>query len=125
MSKAITLVDRPLCPFCNRINRNEFLGRYGNTVWFEPLNPVVPGHLLFVPVQHATDAATDPTNAGDAMEAAAVYLRDLYAHHTEANLITSIGPAATQTVWHTHIHVIPREPGDGLHLPWTGQAKAE
>lgn len=36
-------------------------------------------------------------------------------------VITSIGADATQTVFHTHIHVVPRRPGDGLTLPWTGQ----
>ena len=39
------------------------------------------------------------------------------------NLITSSGPAATQTIPHIHVHYVPRWPGDGLHLPWTGQEK--
>jgi diadenosine tetraphosphate (Ap4A) HIT family hydrolase len=39
----------------------------------------------------------------------------------QANIITSIGPAASQTVMHTHLHIVPRTEGDGLHLPWTGQ----
>lgn len=34
-------------------------------------------------------------------------------------IITSIGANATQTVRHTHLHVVPRRPGDGLALPWT------
>jgi hypothetical protein len=39
------------------------------------------------------------------------------------NLITSVGAAATQTVRHLHIHLIPRREGDALALPWTGQQK--
>ena len=41
------------------------------------------------------------------------------------NLITSVGAAATQTVKHLHIHIVPRHEGDGLHLPWTEQKKPE
>jgi histidine triad (HIT) family protein len=39
----------------------------------------------------------------------------------DANLITSVGSAATQTVFHLHVHVVPRRAGDGLALPWTSQ----
>jgi histidine triad (HIT) family protein len=34
------------------------------------------------------------------------------------NLMNSCGPAAWQTVFHFHIHVIPRYTGDPLKLPW-------
>jgi histidine triad (HIT) family protein len=36
------------------------------------------------------------------------------------NIITSAGSDATQTVFHLHLHVVPRRAGDGLALPWTG-----
>jgi histidine triad (HIT) family protein len=35
------------------------------------------------------------------------------------NLINSCGAAAWQTVFHFHVHVIPRYEGDPLRLPWT------
>jgi histidine triad (HIT) family protein len=35
------------------------------------------------------------------------------------NLITSQGAAATQTVMHLHLHLVPRTDGDGLKLPWS------
>ena len=35
------------------------------------------------------------------------------------NLINSCGAAAWQTVFHFHIHVIPRYADDPLRLPWT------
>ncbi|OHT47970.1 hypothetical protein BKG71_25700 [Mycobacteroides chelonae] len=59
--------------------------------------------------------------AADLADAAAVYLQRR--GDIQANVITSIGPDATQTVFHTHIHVVPRRENDGLHLPWTGQVK--
>ena len=35
------------------------------------------------------------------------------------NLLNSCGPAAWQTVFHFHVHVIPRYSDDPLRLPWT------
>lgn len=40
-----------------------------------------------------------------------------------ANIITSRGSAATQTVYHLHLHVVPRREGDGLGLPWTDRQR--
>lgn len=80
-----------------------------------PLDPVTPGHLLVVPRVHVVDATVDPEVTGVAMRRAA----ELAA--PPCNLITSAGAAATQTVWHLHIHVVPRRVGDGLPLPWTPQ----
>ncbi len=34
------------------------------------------------------------------------------------NLLNSCGPSAWQTVFHFHLHVIPRYEGDPLRLPW-------
>lgn len=47
---------------------------------------------------------------------------ELMAEHRAANLITSKGPEATQTVH--HLHVVPRQADDGLPLPWTPQRTA-
>jgi histidine triad (HIT) family protein len=105
------------CPFCERIAAGQFdpLTADSYVVTFEPLNPVVNGHVLVVSRSHITDAAADPLTAGMAMQKAA----NLARHMVEANIITSIGKAATQTVSHLHIHVVPRSEGDGLALPWT------
>ena len=107
------------CPFCERIRRADVrMDRaVPETAFFPPLNPVVPGHLLVVPVRHVRDAAEDPWLTGVVMSAAA----RLAALLGDCNLITSIGAAATQSVYHLHIHVVPRRPADGLRLPWTGQ----
>lgn len=87
---------------------------------FEPLSPVVPGHRLFVPTVHVSDAADRPYITGIAARSAAQWAKEA---GTPGNLITSIGEEATQTVMHLHWHWVPREAGDGLHLPWTGQVK--
>lgn len=116
------------CPFCGRIERGEYDAWCGfpSVVWFEPLRPVTPGHLLFVPVRHVT-SASDPSNgpyeAGRAMEHAS---RWAHRNGVESyNLITSVGVPATQSVRHLHAHLVPRREDDNLGLPWTGQAERE
>jgi histidine triad (HIT) family protein len=107
--------------FCQRIKRGEFdrewVSRRVHGVVFSPLNPVTRGHVLVVPSVHVPHAAFDPKFTAEVMRCAAE-LADVVG---DCNIITSVGPAATQTVEHLHVHVVPRRPGDGLPLPWTGQ----
>lgn len=84
-----------------------------------PLRPVVEGHLLVIPFEHVNDFRESSSLSGRMMSAAAMVAR----RYESANVITSAGIPATQTVFHLHLHVIPRVPGDGLALPWsTGKA---
>jgi diadenosine tetraphosphate (Ap4A) HIT family hydrolase len=109
----------PDCPFCRRIDADEFDYEYhASVVRFEPLNPVTPGHVLFVPIWHAEHPNPE------AMRGAMSYAEQYGGEQGEDfNLITSSGPAATQTIPHIHVHYVPRRQGDGLTLPWTGQQK--
>jgi histidine triad (HIT) family protein len=109
------------CVFCERISRGEFSMGALDAVAFEPLNPVTPGHLLVVPLEHVSDAIENPAVAGMTFQAAAQIAHDQ--RYSPCNLITSAGSAATQTVFHLHVHIVPRREGDGLHLPWTGQRR--
>ncbi|WP_301119827.1 HIT family protein [Mycolicibacterium fortuitum] len=83
-----------------------------------PLNPVTDGHVLVISSEHSDNAAEHPGIARDLMQIAAQYVAD---QRMQANIITSIGPDATQTVMHTHVHVVPRRLNDDLPLPWTPQ----
>ena len=106
------------CPFCDRVQRGEFEITFRHDiVRFQPLNPVTPGHMLFLPAVHAEHPSTYLLAAS--MEAAARYAEPGESY----NLITSSGAPATQTIPHMHIHFVPRRPGDGLTLPWTGQER--
>jgi histidine triad (HIT) family protein len=78
---------------------------------------VVAGHVLVLPRVHVADVGTDPVVTGAVMHRAA----ELAAEVPAANVITSRGTAATQSVFHLHVHVVPRVDGDGLVLPWTTQ----
>ena len=109
------------CPFCDRIERAEYDDIDLGTVHFEPLNPVTPGHRLFVPEEHQEHSdALVVDSIESAMGDAARWGRG---RGEDFNLIISSGSAATQTVAHVHVHYVPRREGDGLALPWTGQEK--
>lgn len=118
----------PGCPFCGRIKRGEYeaWANDPSVVWFGPLNPVTPGHMLFVPVRHvsgANDPRNGPYETAITMEVAARWAQR---NGVESfNLITSAGTEATQSVFHLHAHLLPRREGDGLALPWTGQKRRE
>jgi histidine triad (HIT) family protein len=76
------------------------------------------GHTLVLPRAHVADFAADPVVTAATMARAA----ELAARLGGAfNIITSRGALATQTVWHLHVHLIPRRSGDGLALPWNNE----
>ena len=116
----------PSCVFCDqRKIKSQVETMYGadgsEHFVFEPLDPVVPGHLLGVPTTHVQDATEVPlVTAMAAGVAARVAMR-----YRSANIITSIGAPATQSVQHLCWHVVPRVTDDGLLLPWTNQTREE
>ncbi|MFE9341312.1 HIT family protein [Streptomyces sp. NPDC007063] len=112
------------CVFC-RIASQEapatVVRDWGDVLAIRPRGGVHPGHTLVMPCTHVSDAGTRPEVTARTMECAAALAAQLPA----ANIITSKGAAATQTVWHLHLHVVPRADGDGLPLPWTPQQTTE
>jgi histidine triad (HIT) family protein len=106
------------CPFCEIV-----AGRAAATVICEwddalaivPLDPVVDGHLLVIPKTHTADFSTAHYVAAMTMHRAS----ELAAESDQPmNLITSRGREATQSVFHLHLHLVPRAENDGLALPW-------
>jgi diadenosine tetraphosphate (Ap4A) HIT family hydrolase len=109
-----------LCVFCDIIAGNApatIVRQWEDAVAIEPRHSDTPGHVLVIPHQHVTDVSTDLRVTA----AVAAHAGELVAELRDANVITSRGPAATQTVFHLHFHVVPRYLGDGLLLPWTPQ----
>lgn len=111
------------CPFCDYRGPSSVLLDAGDCIVIEPLKPVVPGHVIVIPKEHVPDALDTPRVAEAAMFVAASWARTRRDQGgcQDWNIITSAGRAATQTVPHLHIHVVPRKEGDGLMLPWSGQ----
>lgn len=104
------------CPFCEYGATGPFLAGDAHAFVIEPLEPVVPGHVLVIPRVHVEDFTEDFAVSMAVMKTAAMYA---WSHLGDCNLITSRGSAATQTVRHLHVHLVPRFAGDGLRLPWT------
>lgn len=116
------MADRcPRCPFCERISEGEYDHYEDGVADFKPLNPVTPGHRLFVPREHVWSAGVAPGITGRVFARASLWASG---RNEAFNLIASAGTVATQTVQHLHVHYVPRRAGDGLHLPWTEQARA-
>lgn len=110
----------PSCPFCEIIAGRGpavILREWPGVMAIRPRCPLVPGHVLVIPRAHVPDAGADPAVSAVTMAAAS----ELAARLPSANVITSIGTAATQSVFHLHLHVLPRREDDGLALPWTGR----
>lgn len=89
--------------------------KWNDAIAISPRRPVVPGHVLVIPYEHVVDVGESPEVSARTMVRAA----ELAAALPAANVITSRGADATQTVLHLHLHVVPRQAGDGLALPWT------
>ncbi|MCX4690752.1 HIT family protein [Kitasatospora purpeofusca] len=98
----------------------QVVRRWPETIAIVPLEPVTDGHVIVLPTRHVPDAALEPVVTGLTMRRAA----ELAQRAGAANLITSIGAEATQTVPHLHIHLVPRRAHDGLALPWTTTGSA-
>lgn len=109
------------CIFC-RIVRGEaeahVVYRDDRVVAFLDLHPVTRGHVLVVPRHHAPDLASLESGDAAAMIEAARHLAGVL-RQTDLgvdgiNLHLADGVAAGQSVFHAHLHVIPRFRGDGF-----------
>jgi histidine triad (HIT) family protein len=112
------------CKFCRIITGEEearVVCETETTLAFFPLKPAALGHTLVVPKQHVADLwARDLAVADDLMDAVIVVGRAIQdsLHPDGMNLISSAGEAATQTVFHLHLHVVPRWHGDHIGNLW-------
>lgn len=90
------------------------------TLAFMDINPWTQGHSLVIPKQHSRNIYdADPGDLA-AAHVAAQRLAQRMRERLECegvNIVQSSEPAAMQTVFHTHVHVIPRYSDDGLRLP--------
>ena len=85
------------------------------------VNPIAPGHVLVIPKHHAKDILETPLDCvGKAFAGAGRAARAV--QKTLApdgiNILQANGPGAKQSVFHLHVHVIPRGLDDGLCMNW-------
>jgi histidine triad (HIT) family protein len=113
------------CPFCEIVAGRApatIIRRWDDALAIVPLSPVVYGHTLVIPKTHVTDFVADPDVTAATTRHAAELAGEFPAG--AMNLITSRGKAATQSVFHLHLHLVPRAANDGLALPWySGRTK--
>ncbi|HTQ69528.1 MAG TPA: HIT family protein [Solirubrobacteraceae bacterium] len=114
----------PDCIFC-KIVAGELPARIVDederTITFMDIAPATRGHALVVPREHSADLLSVPPEDLVATVAAAQRLAGRLGERLGAegvNLLNSCGASAWQTVFHFHVHVIPRYTDDPLRLPW-------
>ena len=114
----------PDCLFC-KIVAGELPGQIVAedelTVAFMDINPATRGHLLVVPRNHTPNLLEADAEDLDATVRTAQRLARRVTERLGAdgvNLLNSCGATAWQTVFHLHVHVIPRYTDDPLKLPW-------
>lgn len=86
---------------------------------FLDIRPVTAGHTLLVPRAHSTGLADLPPETGARMFQAGQRVAAAAKSALDAdgvNLVMNDGRAAFQTVFHTHLHVVPRHSGDKLQF---------
>ena len=112
------------CLFCKVVAGEvpaQLVDEDEHTVAFMDINPATRGHALVVPRTHSTDLIEIPD---EDLEWTMLAARRLTRMIDEAlspdgfNILNSCRPAAWQTVFHYHLHVIPRYDDDPLKLPW-------
>lgn len=113
------------CPFCEIVERDDpearEVYRDRDVVAFFPTEPATLGHTLIVPRLHVPDIWSLPEDLAAQLGRASVRLAIAIKRAVEPdglNIIQSNGLAATQTVDHFHLHVVPRWTGDSLGRIW-------
>ena len=112
------------CIFCRIVARqipSTVVHEDEHTLAFMDLGQVNPGHVLVAVKKHAENIYTlDDAQAGAVLRSAARVaraIRDAFAPHG-LSVYQANGKAAGQTIFHCHVHLVPRYEGDGMALTW-------
>ncbi len=117
-------MSEPDCIFCKIVAGElpaQIVDEDERTVAFMDINPGTRGHLLVVPRRHARDLLEIDQEDLAATMSAAQRMAGRVVERLDAdgvNLLNCCGETAWQTVFHFHVHVIPRYDDDPLRLPW-------
>ena len=114
----------PDCIFCKIVAGDlpaRIVDEDEHTIAFMDIAPATRGHALVIPRAHSADLLSVD---GEDLSAVVLACQRLATRAKErlgangVNLLNSCGSAAWQTVFHFHVHVIPRYEDDPLRLPW-------
>ena len=112
--------DCIFCAIASGEGPGEIVQEDEHTVAFMDINPWTRGHALVIPRKHARNIFEIEDDELAHVMAAAKRLATSIRDNLGAdgiNLLNSAEPAAWQTVFHFHVHVIPRYEDDPLQLP--------
>jgi histidine triad (HIT) family protein len=118
----------PDCIFCKVLTGDlpaMIVDEDERTISFMDIAPATRGHALVIPRAHSADLLSVGPEDLAAVALAAQRLARRMKERLQAdgvNLLNSCGAVAFQTVFHFHVHVIPRYEGDPLRLPWVPAA---
>ena len=103
------------CPFCNVESEREIIASSSLSLAFFDGFPVSPGHVLIIPRRHVAsffeltqEERKDMFNLADDVK----HIVDNRFHPDGYNIGVNIGEAAGQSIFHVHLHLIPRYYGD-------------
>ncbi len=111
------------CVFCKIIAGQSpaaIVYQNDNTIAFMDIYPVARGHILVVPKTHVAGLFDiSPEQCAQTMHTAVMVANAIRESLKPdgLNLWQSTGRAANQSVFHFHVHLIPRWYGDGLSAP--------
>jgi histidine triad (HIT) family protein len=117
-------VEASDCLFCGIVAGSvpaQIVDSDEHTVAFLDINPATRGHALVVPRTHSADLfeVSDEDLERTILAARRLARRMKAALAPDGfNILNSCGAAAWQTVFHFHLHVVPRYEDDPLELPW-------
>lgn len=120
-----TIGRDPDCIFCKILDGelpSTVIDEDEHTVAIMDINPATRGHALVIPRRHSRDLLDIEPQDLSAVMSAAQRIAGRLKERLSAdgvNLVNSCGALAWQTVFHFHVHVIPRYEHDGMRLPWT------
>lgn len=95
---------------------------------FFPLHPATNGHTLVIPRRHVRDLwELEPPLSSKLITAVIRVGRAIQTAISPEgmNLISSKGSAAEQTVFHLHLHLLPRWTRDGLDNIWPSSSDVD
>jgi histidine triad (HIT) family protein len=120
--------DCIFCAIANGEGPAEIVQEDEHTVAFMDINPWTRGHALVIPREHSRNlydiGDDDLSRTMAAARRLAQRMRDALGCDG-VNLINSTESAAWQTVFHFHVHLIPRYEDDPLQLPTRPQKAGE
>ncbi|MFB8217693.1 HIT family protein [Streptomyces anulatus] len=120
----MTDTQSPNCAFCSIVageSPAEVVFESANTISFLPLNPATYGHTLVIPKMHVRDIWEIDLNVANDVAAATLRVAHgirLALKPDGLNLINSSGAAASQTIFHLHVHLVPRWKNDRVGNIW-------